>query len=209
MISRLVSTSLILFAAGGLLGSPGITNAEDPTSTPDEPSTITSIRTIDTDTSAEEALPRSNRQLQRLRSQLPNLPWLTRHRRRRRKHQRRPIRPLSPPHCRRRQAGQLPSSLLPQRLLNQARIQRCKLFRRSQIQQRPRNSNRLPTRPPVGSSIFKRQASRESPPARQNYQSCRKSGVVRSKWPRRTANRSTSIRSNLLTKSRSLSPTRS
>ena len=54
MISRLVSTLLTLFVAGCFLASAGITRAEDPATAPDGPSTITSIRTIDTESSADE-----------------------------------------------------------------------------------------------------------------------------------------------------------
>lgn len=56
MFTRLASAWLILFAAGGLLGAPGIAAAEDQGSPPDQSSTITSIRTIDPDASPQETL---------------------------------------------------------------------------------------------------------------------------------------------------------
>ena len=54
MFTRLVSVSLILFASGGLLGTPGIVTAEDEGSAADESSSITTIRTIDSDAPAQE-----------------------------------------------------------------------------------------------------------------------------------------------------------
>jgi len=53
MISRLLSITLILFVAVGLLGAPGIVLAEDPPSAADGSSSVTSIRTIDPESSAE------------------------------------------------------------------------------------------------------------------------------------------------------------
>ena len=55
MFTRLVSVSLILFAFGGLFGAPGIVAAEDEGSTADESSSISTIRTIDSDAPAKEA----------------------------------------------------------------------------------------------------------------------------------------------------------
>ena len=77
MISRLLSITLILFVAVGLLGAPGIVLAEDPPSAADGSSSVTSIGQLTLNRLRSHRLRRPNRRLQLLRSLPYSRLWQT------------------------------------------------------------------------------------------------------------------------------------